>query len=201
MLTSPNDGAKEETRGVAPGRKYVYSAGDERRAVGARTHTSSSAASTANTTSRRSVASRGYALAIVPFRLLFPSLVKGWGLGIVSAMIRRPFACCFAGGYNLQKDGSTKKKKISKLMRMRQAWAWAPKSQRYGREIGVLLMIILISIAYSIISPIILPLTMIFFCLMYLVWRYHMLYVRPERPQPVGAQRRPTESPQLTALT
>ena len=119
-----------------------------------------------------------YALAIVPFRLLFPSLVKGWGLGILSAMVRRLFCGCFAGTYNRVKDSSgSKKKKISKLMRMRQAWAWAPKSQRYGREIGVLLMIILISIAYSIISPIILPLTVIFFMLMFLVWRYHMLYV------------------------
>merc|ERR1712054_303853 len=77
----------------------------------------------------------------------------------------------------VQKDGSTKKKKISKLVRMNQAWAWAPKSQRYGREIGVILMIILISIAYSLVSPIILPLTLIFFTLMFLVWRYHMLYV------------------------
>ena len=118
-----------------------------------------------------------YALMIVPFRLLFPSLVKGWGLGILFTMVRKPFMCLFAGTYNLRNDGSKKKKKISKLMRMRQAWAWAPKSQRYGREIGVILMIILISISYSIISPIILPLTMIFFGLMFLVWRYHMLYV------------------------
>eukprot|EP00210_Caulerpa_lentillifera_P008317 g7936.t1 len=54
---------------------------------------------------------------------------------------------------------------------------WAPRSVRYGREYGSLLLMFLISIAYSIVSPVILPITFAFFCLAWLIWRYQMLYV------------------------
>jgi len=57
------------------------------------------------------------------------------------------------------------------------ALLWASRSVRYGREYGSLLLIFLISIAYSVVSPIILPITLAFFLLAWLIWRYQMLYV------------------------
>eukprot|EP00210_Caulerpa_lentillifera_P005734 g5482.t1 len=57
------------------------------------------------------------------------------------------------------------------------ALLWAPRSVRYGREYGNLLFIFLISIAYSVIAPIILPITLVYFMLAWLIWRYQMLYV------------------------
>lgn len=57
------------------------------------------------------------------------------------------------------------------------ALLWGPRSVRYGREYGSLLLMFLISIAYSVVSPIILPITLAYFMLAWLVWRYQMLYV------------------------
>jgi len=52
-----------------------------------------------------------------------------------------------------------------------------PASIRYGREPGLILLIFLIGVAYSVAAPLILPFTLAYFATSYLVWRYQMIYV------------------------
>eukprot|EP00803_Ostreobium_quekettii_P009724 evm.model.scf_220.3 EVM.evm.TU.scf_220.3 scf_220:31260-46576(+) len=53
----------------------------------------------------------------------------------------------------------------------------APNSIRPGREYGVLMLVFLIGLAYSVTAPMILPFATLFFMLGWLAWRYQMLYV------------------------
>ncbi|GMH42492.1 hypothetical protein BSKO_10411 [Bryopsis sp. KO-2023] len=50
-------------------------------------------------------------------------------------------------------------------------------SIRYGREYGIVMLIFLIALAYSVTAPIIVPLALVFFMTSWLTWRYQVLYV------------------------
>lgn len=52
-----------------------------------------------------------------------------------------------------------------------------PHSIRYGREIGVMMLIYIIALAYAATSPIILPFALIYFIFSWIMWRYNILYV------------------------
>ena len=52
---------------------------------------------------------------------------------------------------------------------------WAPRSVRYGREYGLVLLMFMITLGYSVISPIIVPIALIYFLMAWLVWRYTSL--------------------------
>jgi len=49
---------------------------------------------------------------------------------------------------------------------------------RYGRDIGIpVLMNFVMVMAYCVVSPLILPFGLLYFVLLWAVWRYQMLYV------------------------
>ena len=52
-----------------------------------------------------------------------------------------------------------------------------PHSIRYGREVGNIMLIFIIGLAYAAVSPIILPFTLIYFIFCWVFWRYNILYV------------------------
>lgn len=52
-----------------------------------------------------------------------------------------------------------------------------PASIRYGREPGLVLLIFLIGVAYSVAAPLITPFVLAYMCTSLLLWRYQMLYV------------------------
>ncbi len=52
-----------------------------------------------------------------------------------------------------------------------------PASIRYGREPGLVLLIILIGIAYSVVAPLMTPFVLVYMWTAWLVWRYQILYV------------------------
>eukprot|EP00878_Enallax_costatus_P038775 GHUV01044241.1.p1 GENE.GHUV01044241.1~~GHUV01044241.1.p1 ORF type:complete len:215 (+),score=34.90 GHUV01044241.1:3-647(+) len=52
-----------------------------------------------------------------------------------------------------------------------------PASIRYGREPGLILLILLMGVAYSVAAPLITPFVLAYFCTAYLVWRYQMIHV------------------------
>lgn len=52
-----------------------------------------------------------------------------------------------------------------------------PASIRYGREPGLILLILLMGVAYSVAAPLITPFVLAYLCTAYLVWRYQMIYV------------------------
>lgn len=52
-----------------------------------------------------------------------------------------------------------------------------PRSTRYGRELGLTMLVFLIGFTYCVQSPIIAPVTLSYFAGMWIVWRYHVLYV------------------------
>lgn len=52
-----------------------------------------------------------------------------------------------------------------------------PASIRYGREPGLILLILLLGVAYSVAAPLITPFVLAYMCTAYLVWRYQMIYV------------------------
>ncbi|KAK9836955.1 hypothetical protein WJX81_002590 [Elliptochloris bilobata] len=52
-----------------------------------------------------------------------------------------------------------------------------PLSVRYGYEIGTMMLIFTMAMAYGVSSPIILPLALIYFILQLIYWRYTVLYV------------------------
>ncbi|GMH41955.1 hypothetical protein BSKO_09874 [Bryopsis sp. KO-2023] len=54
---------------------------------------------------------------------------------------------------------------------------YRPASIRFGREYGLLLLIFLIALCYSIVAPIIVPITALLFILSWVTWRYQVLYV------------------------
>lgn len=53
----------------------------------------------------------------------------------------------------------------------------APASIRYGREPGVILLILLTGVAYSAAAPLLTPFALAYFFTSYLVWRYQIIYV------------------------
>lgn len=55
--------------------------------------------------------------------------------------------------------------------------SWAPKSNRYGREFGLLLLIFLVGVSYSLMNPIILPWCFLYFLFAFVVWRFGLLYI------------------------
>ena len=60
---------------------------------------------------------------------------------------------------------------------LQKADALSPHSIRYGREIGAILLIYVIAMAYAATSPIILPFTLLYFAASWIHWRYNILYV------------------------
>ena len=52
-----------------------------------------------------------------------------------------------------------------------------PHSVRYGREVGTMMLIYIIALAYAATSPIILPFALIYFIFSWIFWRYNILYV------------------------
>ena len=52
------------------------------------------------------------------------------------------------------------------------------RNTRYSRDIGIAMFAVFVcSIAYAVIAPFILPVALIYFCLLLFVWRYQQLYV------------------------
>lgn len=50
-------------------------------------------------------------------------------------------------------------------------------SPRYGFEVGMVLLIFLIAFAFAVVSPILLPMALVFFAMAWLFWRWALLYV------------------------
>lgn len=44
-------------------------------------------------------------------------------------------------------------------------------------QYGMLLIVFLVALAFSVVSPVLLALAVLFFCLSWLFWRYSLLYV------------------------
>ena len=53
----------------------------------------------------------------------------------------------------------------------------APASIRYGREIGVLMLVFIVGWAYCLISPILIVIAAIYFMSSWVVWRWQIIYV------------------------
>ncbi|KAL0050237.1 hypothetical protein WJX82_006955 [Trebouxia sp. C0006] len=92
-------------------------------------------------------------VAMIPFRIMFPHI------GVLVALFRILHIC---GPPKSDRD------KVAAL--------W-PHSIRYGREIGVMMLIYIIALAYAATSPIILPFALIYFMFSWIFWRYNILYV------------------------
>lgn len=48
---------------------------------------------------------------------------------------------------------------------------------RYGREYGVQLQVLFVTLVYTVICPFMLPVALVYFALAYIVYRYQVLYV------------------------
>ncbi|KFM28611.1 putative membrane protein C2G11.09 [Auxenochlorella protothecoides] len=122
---------------------------------------------------------RGFAL--VPFRLFWPAasvfvFILKWlriisygyggmptGESHASAALTKDIACPAATGAKVP---------IDKAMEI------PARNLRYSRDIGVIVMAIYVAVfAYAPITPFILPFGLIYFSLMWIVWRYQALYV------------------------
>jgi hypothetical protein len=53
----------------------------------------------------------------------------------------------------------------------------APASIRYGREVGVLMLVFIVGWAYCLISPILIVIAAIYFMASWVVWRWQIIYV------------------------
>ncbi|PNW73839.1 hypothetical protein CHLRE_13g574850v5 [Chlamydomonas reinhardtii] len=93
------------------------------------------------------------ALVAVPLRMLWPHI------GIRMYLLRR---------YLRFRCWTTKREK---------AFLMAPVSPRYGFEVGMVLLIFLIAFAFAVVSPILLPMALVFFAMAWLFWRWALLYV------------------------
>ncbi|KAG2438979.1 hypothetical protein HYH02_010771 [Chlamydomonas schloesseri] len=93
------------------------------------------------------------ALVAVPLRMLWPHI------GIRMYLLRR---------YLRLRCWTTLREK---------AFLMAPVSPRYGFEVGMVLLIFLIAFAFAVVSPILLPMALLFFAMAWLFWRWALLYV------------------------
>ncbi|GLI62080.1 hypothetical protein VaNZ11_004639 [Volvox africanus] len=89
----------------------------------------------------------------VPLRMLWPHI------GIRMYLIRRylRFSCI--------------------ITQRERAFLMAPVSPRYGFEVGMVTIIFLIGFAFSVVSPLLLVMTVFFFVISWLFWRWSLLYV------------------------
>jgi Calcium-dependent channel, 7TM region, putative phosphate len=53
----------------------------------------------------------------------------------------------------------------------------APASIRYGREIGVMMLVFIVGWAYCLVSPILIVISAIYFMSSWVVWRWQIIYV------------------------
>ena len=53
----------------------------------------------------------------------------------------------------------------------------APRSIRYGREVGMIMLVFVITLAYAPASPIIVPFAWFYFLVAWVYWRYNVLYI------------------------
>ena len=53
----------------------------------------------------------------------------------------------------------------------------APASIRYGREIGVIMLVFIVGWAYCLVSPILIVVSAIYFMSSWVVWRWQIIYV------------------------
>ena len=53
----------------------------------------------------------------------------------------------------------------------------SPHSIRHGREIGSMMLVFVIALAYASSSPLIMVFALAYFCFSWVVWRHHLLYV------------------------
>ncbi|KAG2443726.1 hypothetical protein HXX76_002072 [Chlamydomonas incerta] len=93
------------------------------------------------------------ALVAVPLRMLWPHI------GIRMYLLRR---------YLRFRCWTTEREK---------AFLMAPVSPRYGFEVGMVLLMFLITFAFAVVSPILLPMALLFFAMAWLFWRWALLYV------------------------
>ncbi|KAK9817083.1 hypothetical protein WJX72_009273 [[Myrmecia] bisecta] len=91
-------------------------------------------------------------IAMLPFRIMYPHI------GVLVGLFRL-MGCC---GLPSEREKT--------------AALW-PHSVRYGREIGTIMLIFVMALAYAATSPLILPFTLIYFIMSWIFWRYNMLYV------------------------
>ncbi|KAK9819243.1 hypothetical protein WJX81_003710 [Elliptochloris bilobata] len=91
-------------------------------------------------------------LAMVPFRLMYPHI------GFLVGLFRLCGAC----------------KLRHKRERVAAVW---PHSVRYGREVGTIMLMYIVALAYAASSPMILPFTLAYFIVSWVFWRYNVLYV------------------------
>ena len=53
----------------------------------------------------------------------------------------------------------------------------APASIRYGREVGVMMLVFIVGWAYSLVSPLVVVIAAIYFMSSWVVWRWQIIYV------------------------
>ncbi|GLC35608.1 hypothetical protein PLESTM_000342700 [Pleodorina starrii] len=93
------------------------------------------------------------AFVAVPLRMLWPHI------GVRMYLIRRylRFSCIITS--------------------RERAFLMAPVSPRYGFEVGMVMMIFLVGFAFSVVSPLLLPMALLFFAISWVFWRWALLYV------------------------
>lgn len=110
---------------------------------------------------------------LVPFRLFWPHMqVLCY---ILQSWIRNGgLLWCGCGG---GKNGRPPTCLFCLRTRRARMLSWAPKSVRYGREMGMLLMIFLICTVYATAIPLLAIMALGFFVFTWIQWRYQLLYV------------------------
>jgi Calcium-dependent channel, 7TM region, putative phosphate len=80
--------------------------------------------------------------------------------------------------------------------RERTEYLHPPFNIRLGRELGCNLMLIYVmALSFAVVSPIILPFTLLFFLENWVVWRYQMLYTFERSYESGGIVRAPFKTP------
>ena len=132
---------------------------------------------------------------LAPFRLVWPHMQVGKYLA--QTWIRRGgLSWCGCGG----KRGEGRPPCCCFCLRTRRArmLSWSPKSVRYGREAGILLMVFLICTVYATAIPLLSVMALGFFVLTWIQWRYQLLYVYMRSYESGGNQLWPHVAVRLT---
>lgn len=58
-----------------------------------------------------------------------------------------------------------------------QSLTYGPRTPRYGFEMGHMLLMYLIALAFAIVSPLLLPFSVVWFAFAWLAWRHNLSYV------------------------
>ena len=100
----------------------------------------------------------------VAYRAIYSNAMR---LCVPSAGHVFTYLCCCCG-FQVGRLNVTERQKLR---------SWEPKSLRYGREIGLSILIFLIAIVYCVQSPLIAPFALVYYLGSCVLWRYQVLYV------------------------